>query len=46
MVAASIAISVFAWKRRPIGRVAGILFLAGYAAYLAVLVVRTVAKVG
>jgi cation:H+ antiporter len=46
MVAASIAISVFAWKRRPIGRAAGIVFLAGYAAYLAVLVARTVGEAG
>jgi len=37
MVAAALAISTFAWLRRPIGRKAGIILLAGYVAYLGAL---------
>jgi cation:H+ antiporter len=42
MLGAALLISVFVWMRKPIGRVAGIAFLTLYAAYLAVLVVRTI----
>ncbi|MDT8436223.1 MAG: calcium/sodium antiporter [Gemmatimonadota bacterium] len=46
MLGAAILIDVFVWRRRPVGRAAGVVFLALYAAYLAVLVARTVGKVG
>ncbi|MFO7589062.1 MAG: calcium/sodium antiporter [Gemmatimonadota bacterium] len=46
MLGAALLLGVFAWRRRPVGRTAGIAFLAAYAAYVAVLVVRTVMGVG
>jgi cation:H+ antiporter len=46
MLGTALLISVFVWLKRPIGRVAGIAFLGLYAAYLAVLAVRTVAQAG
>ncbi|MCL7967131.1 MAG: sodium:calcium antiporter, partial [marine benthic group bacterium] len=46
MLGTALLISVFVWLRRPIGRMAGVAFLAAYAAYLAMLAVRTVAAAG
>jgi len=46
MFGAALLIDLFVWRRKPVGRAAGVAFLAMYAAYLAVLVLRTVAKVG
>jgi cation:H+ antiporter len=46
MIGTALLLSVFVWLKRPIGRVAGIAFLAAYAAYLGLLVVRTVAQAG
>ena len=46
MLGAALLISVFIWRKRPIGRVAGIAYLAAYAAYLGVLAVRTVGAAG
>ncbi|MEJ2547400.1 MAG: calcium/sodium antiporter [Gemmatimonadota bacterium] len=46
MIGTALLLSVFVWLKRPIGRVAGIAFLGLYAAYLAVLAVRTVAQAG
>ena len=46
MLGTALLISVFVWLRRPIGRAAGIAFLAAYAAYLGLLVMRTVGQAG
>jgi cation:H+ antiporter len=46
MLGTALLISVFVWRKRPIGRAAGIAFLAAYAAYLGLLVARTVAQAG
>lgn len=43
MLGAALVISVFVWLRAPIGRVAGSVLLGGYLAYLALLVLRTLA---
>ena len=40
MIASAIVLSAFIWLRRPVGRVAGIVFLVAYAAYIAVLFMR------
>ena len=45
MLASALGISVFVWLRRPIGRVAGVLFVAAYLAYLVALVLRTLVTV-
>ncbi len=41
MIAAAIMLSAFVWLRRPVGRVAGVVFLVAYVAYIAVLFLRT-----
>jgi cation:H+ antiporter len=46
MLGTALMISVFVWLKRPIGRMAGVVFLALYAAYLGVLVIRTVGATG
>ncbi|MEJ2481883.1 MAG: calcium/sodium antiporter [Gemmatimonadota bacterium] len=46
MLGTALLISVFAWRKQPIGRAVGIVFLAAYAAYLGLLVVRTVGQTG
>jgi len=46
MLGTAVLINVFVWRRIPVGRAAGIAFLAMYAAYMGLLVVRTVAQAG
>jgi len=41
MLGAAVLLSILVWLRRPIGRTAGIAFLAGYVAYLVTLLLRT-----
>jgi cation:H+ antiporter len=41
MLGASVMLSAFVWLGRPIGRIAGIFFLVGYAAYILTLLLRT-----
>lgn len=41
MLAVALSLSVFVWLKRPIGRLAGVLFLAGYGAYVVALLSRT-----
>jgi len=40
MLAAALALSIFAWIKRPVGRTAGIVFLGGYLVYIVVLFLR------
>jgi cation:H+ antiporter len=40
MLAAALLVGVFVWVKRPIGRSAGALFVAGYLAYIVTLVLR------
>lgn len=44
MLGAALLISAFVWLRRPIGRTAGVVFLAGYLAYLVAIVLRALAS--
>jgi len=41
MLGSAVLLSLFVWLRRPVGRGAGIVFLAAYVAYVALLVART-----
>ncbi len=41
MLGTAVLLSVFVWLRKPIGRPAGIVFVAWYVTYIAVLVLRS-----
>lgn len=46
MLGAAVLLDIFVLRRKPVGRAAGVLFLALYAAYLAMLAARTVGGAG
>jgi len=46
MLGTAILLSVFVWLRKPVGRPAGIVFLAWYVTYIALLVLRSRGLVG